>query len=116
MQHDHESLLLHGFPTAHPEHHPHSNVDWVGITAMLASLVALFIVTTSPDHFLEKHLWEHIIKKHLFKIFLWTFGALLFIHFGLEFLHMENWIKDNLITILLFAVLVGIIPESGPHI
>lgn len=80
------------------------------------SLVGLFIIATVPDHFISKHLWEHIIKKHLVKIFLWTFGALLFIHYGMEYLSIKEWMETNQITIILIAVLVGIIPESGPHI
>jgi hypothetical protein len=50
------------------------------------------------------------------RVFLWTFGAFLVIHVGLEFLHMEDWIRENTLSILLVAVLVGVIPESGPHI
>jgi len=38
------------------------------------------------------------------------------IHVGLEFLHLEDLVRDNLFSILLLAVLVGVIPESGPHI
>ena len=29
---------------------------------------------------------------------------------------LENWIKANQLTILIIAVLVGLIPESGPHL
>ena len=28
---------------------------------------------------------------------------------------MEEWVKANLITIMLVAALIGIIPQSGPH-
>jgi hypothetical protein len=119
LLHDHDNILLHGAHDHAHHHHAHESgihLGWVGITALISALIALFIVITSPDHFLRQHLWEHIIKKHLLKIFLWTLGALIFIYFGLEFLHIEDWIKDNPYTILLIALLVGIIPESGPHI
>lgn len=89
--------------------------DWKMITFLGAILFALFVVTTVPDHFLKKHLWDHLIKKHLLRIFLWTFGALILIHYLEIYLDLDQWIKGNYITILIFAVLLGVIPESGPH-
>jgi len=89
--------------------------NWVKITLLISSLFALFVVSTVPDHFLERHLWEHVLKKHLLKIFFWTFGALLFIHFLENYLNLEAWIQTNKFAILIIAILVGIIPESGPH-
>ncbi len=90
--------------------------DWIKITFTLGALFSLFVVSTVPDHFLEAHLWEHVVKRHLLRIFLWTFGALLFIHVIEQYLDLENIVKDNHFWILLIAVLVGIIPESGPHL
>jgi hypothetical protein len=90
--------------------------DWKKITFTLGAGFALFVVLSVPDHFLEQHLWEHVVKKHLTRIFLWTFGALLAIHYLDAYLNMSEWIHDNLFLILLIAVLVGIIPESGPHL
>jgi hypothetical protein len=89
--------------------------NWKRIIFLAISLIELFIVVTVPDHFMSKHLWGHVIKKHFLKIFLWTFGAFLVIHVGLEFLHLDDWVQNNLVTILVIALLVGIIPESGPH-
>jgi len=92
------------------------NWDWKKITFTLGAGFALFVVLTVPDHFLEQHLWEHVIKKHLARIFLWTFAALLAIHYLDSWLNFDEWIQDNLFLVLLIAVLVGIIPESGPHL
>lgn len=89
--------------------------DWKKITFTLGSLVSLFIIITVPDHFLEEHLYKHVIKNHLLKIFLWTFGALLIVHFIEHYLDMTSWLKDNTTTLLVIATAVGIIPESGPH-
>ncbi|MBL6964001.1 MAG: arsenic efflux protein [Bacteroidetes bacterium] len=116
LLHDHTNILMHGAQEVAHEHGHESHLNWVKISALIAAFITLFIVTTSPNHFLQQHLWEHIIKKHVFKIFLWTLGALLFIHFGLEFLNINAWIQDNPYVILILAVLIGIIPESGPHI
>ena len=68
-----------------------------------------------PDHFINEHLWGHVIKKHFLKVFLWTFGALILIEFALPELNAEMWMKENPVTLLLIACLIGIIPESGPH-
>jgi len=90
--------------------------DWKKITFTIGAGFALFVVLTVPDHFLEQHLWGHVIKKHLARIFFWTFGALLAIHYLDAYLNVSEWIQDNLFLVLLIAVLVGIIPESGPHL
>jgi len=90
--------------------------NWKKIIFLIVSLIEVFIVFTVPDHFLNKHLWGHVIRRHFLKVFIWTFGAFLVIHIGLEFLHLEDWLKDNFMSVMIIAVLVGIIPESGPHL
>jgi hypothetical protein len=90
--------------------------DWKKITFAVGAGFSLFVILTVPDHFLEQHLWEHVIKRHLAKIFLWTFGALLAIHYLDTWLNIAEWIQDNLYIVLVIAVLVGTIPESGPHL
>jgi len=89
---------------------------WKKLTLLAAFLFTLFIIITVPDHFLKDHLWVHIVKQHIPRIFLWTFGAMLFIHFLLNYLNMESWIMDKMFVVLLIAVLIGFIPESGPHL
>jgi len=54
--------------------------NWKKITFVIGSVVSLFIIITVPDHFLKEHLYEHVIKKHLLRVFLWTLGALLVVH------------------------------------
>ncbi len=90
--------------------------DWKRITFAIGAGFSLFVILTVPDHFLEQHLWEHVVKKHLLRIFLWTLGALLAIHFLDKWLDISTLIQDNLYIVLIIAVLVGIIPESGPHL
>ncbi|MCD4665519.1 MAG: putative manganese transporter [Bacteroidales bacterium] len=89
---------------------------WLKITILLTVSFSLFVVVSVPEHFLKKHLWEHIVKVHVPRIFLWTFGTLLAIHFLMDFVDVQSWISDNMLTVLIIAVLVGIIPESGPHL
>jgi hypothetical protein len=80
------------------------------------SIFLLFLTARAGDHFIREHLWGHVVKKHFKTIFFWTFGALLVIRFGMQFLDIEHWLKDNIILMILIAVLIGIIPESGPHL
>ena len=90
--------------------------SWINITLILTAVFGLFVVTTVPNHFLEKHLWEHVLKKHLFKVFLWTLGTLAAIHFLESVIEFNSWIEANLWIVLIFAVIIGLIPESGPHL
>lgn len=96
--------------------HGHGEWNWFKITFLLVIVFALFIFITVPDHFLTEHLWGHIIKKHFLKIFLWTFGALLAIALLFEYADFSEWVTENHFYILLLAVFIGIIPESGPHL
>ena len=81
----------------------------------MVSLVVVWFIGTVNEHIVKEHLWDHVIRKHFLSIFLWTFGALLVIELGLHYLDMESWINSNIPWMILLAVLVGIIPESGPH-
>lgn len=90
--------------------------SWLRLTLAILIFVALFIVSTVPEHFLEEHLWNHVVKAHVPRMFLWTFAALLFMHILVDQLHLEGWMQQNQLIVLLMACLVGLIPESGPHL
>jgi len=89
---------------------------WIKITLILSFTFALFVVVSVPEHFFKEHIWNHIVKKHLPRIFLWVFGILLFMHFLINYIDVESWISNNMFVVLLLAVLIGFIPESGPHL
>ncbi len=93
----------------------HHEFDWIRATFVFVSVVALSLFLFVSDHFLEEHLWGHVIKKHFLKIFFWTFAALLLVQVLGQFFDINAWISDNLWIVLIVAVLIGIIPESGPH-
>jgi hypothetical protein len=90
--------------------------DWKKVTFLSGSLFMLFIFVTVPEHFLKEHLYRHILKKHLLRLFLWTCGAFAAIHFIQSGIILEDILANNTVMILLLAVLVGMIPESGPHL
>jgi len=93
-----------------------SQWNWIRITLLIVTVTALFIVATVPDHFLEEHLWKHVAKVHVPRVFLWTFGTLLLMNLLMNRLNVEIWLQDNQLVVLLVACLVGLIPESGPHL
>jgi len=90
--------------------------NWIRITLLVTSVIGLFIVCTVPDHFLEEHLWQHVMKKHVPRIFMWTFGALLLIGLGNQYFDIAELVQANKLIVLMVAGLVGLIPESGPHL
>jgi hypothetical protein len=89
---------------------------WLNLLFVGLSILVLALIAAVNEHFLEVHLWGHLIKKHFLKIFVWTFGALLLIQYGLQYFDVQHWISENPMPILFAAALIGIIPESGPHI
>jgi len=98
------------------ENNHEEHISWVKVTFIFISLLALFIIITVPEHFLEEHLWNHIIKKHFIKVFLWTFGVLSLVYLLSLFVDIEKLVAGNLHMILILAVLIGVLPESGPHL
>ena len=90
--------------------------DWMNVLFAALSVIVLFVLIFGSDHFVEGHLWNHIVKKHLPTIFAWTFGVLLVLGIALQYVDIENWISDNTVLMILLATLIGIIPESGPHL
>lgn len=89
---------------------------WINMVFAAASLIILLLVAASPEHFVKEHIWNHVLKRHLLSTFLWTFGALLVISLALENFDIEPWLRENSYYVLLLAALVGLIPESGPHL
>ena len=89
--------------------------DWMNVLFAGLSVIMLFVLLLGSDHFVEEHLWNHIIKKHLPTIFAWTFGVLLVVGICLQYIDIDHWISGNTALMIVLATLIGIIPESGPH-
>ncbi len=90
--------------------------SWKRITFVTLLSLAEFIVFTAPEHYLIEHIWGHIAKRHLWRVFLWSFGALVVVDVGLKFWNLETFVQTHMSWVLLVASLVAIIPESGPHL
>ncbi len=116
--HIHEAGSGHG-------HHLHAHAEpgnilfgerWLNLIFAGVSVLTFFLIASVDNHFLEEHLWGHVIKKHFPKIFCWTLGTLVVVHLLLHYAAINTWISDNRLLVLLAAILIGLIPESGPHL
>lgn len=114
-EHNHTAECTHG--------HIHADVTLdilneksINIVFAIISIITLFFTATANEHFIKDHLWKHVIKRHMVSIFLWTFGTLLICNIGMQYLDVAHWINHNMAFVILLAILIGIIPESGPHL
>ncbi len=67
-------------------------------------------------HFIKEHVWKHVIKRHLPTIFAWTYGVLALFGILSLYIDLDTWINDNTWLMILLATVIGLIPESGPHL
>ena len=111
LEHEHEGVETHdghGFNLL--------SEDWMNMLFAGLSVVMLAVAAFGTDHFVEGHLWSHVIAKHVPTIFAWTFGVLVLLGFVTEVFDISAWISANTPLMILLATLIGIIPESGPHL
>jgi hypothetical protein len=80
------------------------------------ALLSFFVLLEAPAHFLQEHFLHHIVKKHAPRLIFWTFIAYLTIQLVFDALWLQDLVRQHPVTTMIFAVLVGLIPESGPHI
>ena len=93
-----------------------SGWGWIRVSLLVAAALTLFVVTTAPDHFLNKHLWQHVVLGHIPRIFLWVLGVLVVITVLHRFVDIGSFVRGNSWLVLPLAGIVGIVPESGPHL
>ncbi len=123
---EHHHCHIHGQqPTANSQqstvnghhHHDHGGeADWIRIILIILFVAILIIVIAAEEHFLEEHLWQHVIKVHLPKIFFWTFAVILCLTVLNNYVNIHNIIDSKPFIVLLIAILIGLIPQSGPHL
>lgn len=89
---------------------------WERITLVISTIIGLVIVIFVSKHFLTDHLWQHTVKKHIPRIFLWTIGTFAFLEIVLHNLHIEHYLENNYWIVLAIALIIGIIPQSGPNL
>ncbi len=92
-----------------------SSVALRGILLGLGALT-LFVVLTVPEHFLQEHLWRHVVLQHVPRIFAWTAGALLLTEVAMRVWPQSAPSATTHWLVLAAASFLGLIPESGPHL
>lgn len=110
-----------GFLEHGHEGHEHGSLElldeeWMNMLFAVLSIAVLGVIVCASDHFVEEHLWHHVVVKHLGSIVGWTFGVLVAMELLLSVFDVSAWISGNTALMILFAALVGLIPESGPHL
>lgn len=88
---------------------------WMRFALIALCGVCIWITIFGTDHFLEEHVWRHVIKKHMPTVFLWTFGVLFAFEILSQYMDIPFFVQQNKYLMLMAACLLGIIPESGPH-
>jgi hypothetical protein len=89
--------------------------NWMRITLVVLLSFGTILGIATTEHYLRIHIIDHVIRKHMLRVFLWTFGALLVLSFLPSSEVVQDFIQGHIWVIFLFAGLLGIIPESGPH-
>lgn len=90
--------------------------EWMYWLFSVLSLTLIIVLCLARDHFVEEHLWHHIVCRHLPGILAWTAGTVLVVEFLMHSIDISSWISDNTALMVLLAALIGLIPESGPHL
>ncbi|MCX7953738.1 MAG: arsenic efflux protein [Bacteroidales bacterium] len=97
----------------------HRTLSFELIFYLILSLLTLYILIVVPEHFLTEHLWEHIIKKHFFKLFIWTLIVIALITVIQHFIPeatIKKMLEKNYFYLLFTSILVGFFPVSGPNL
>lgn len=67
-------------------------------------------------HFLQEHVYGHIVRKHLLSLFLWLFLTLLALKLVGAHLDLQAVLPNSHLLLVVLAALIGLLPESGPHL
>ena len=102
----------------HTYSHVHSPFEGENLIFLIVGFLTLILLLTVNTHFLEEHIWNHVIKKHFLKIFLWVLAIMLLVKLlgfliPIEMLSYHAWGK---LILLMIALLIALIPESGPNL
>jgi hypothetical protein len=90
--------------------------DWTRAAILALVALGLFVVVTVPDEYLVEHLWRHVARHHLPRVFAWTLGTLVALSLFQYFWDLDSLLSGQLAWVLLLAALVGLLPDSGPHL
>jgi hypothetical protein len=90
--------------------------NWIRVAILFLLAVGAFVMVTVPDHYLIEHVGHHITRHHLPRIFAWTLGTLLILTVSEHFFDLHAIVSGHMVWVLAAAALIGIVPDSGPHL
>jgi hypothetical protein len=90
--------------------------DWRRISIVILLFVISMILGTVPEHYLREHITGHLLKKHLVRIMIIAFLALLIVKILTLSVELRPYIQNNIWLVFLGGVLLGVLPTSGPHL
>lgn len=101
----------------HDGDHEHG-FDLNTIFFILFASLSLIVVLVVKNHFLEEHIWHHVIGEHFLKIFLGTFAAFAIIFVVVNVCDLKEIIEsfgnqNVYIVCLLAAIILGLFPFFG---
>lgn len=81
-------------------------------------LAAFVCVWKSSAHFVDEHLWHHVVGQHFLKVFLWTFAVLAAVEWAGTRWELGGWLETGGGRWLVFAGSVGLgwLPTAGPNL
>lgn len=72
--------------------------------------------TAGWRHHLREHIWGHIVRTHLWRTALWSYGTLFLTELGMRHLGLSTLAAEYPLALLVSAGVLGLIPQSGPHL
>jgi hypothetical protein len=88
----------------------------INLLFLAVAAAALVVVVRADGQLLERHLWRHVVKKHFVRILLWTLGSLVLVAVLNRYVEAQAWVRGNLLYMYAAAMLIGLVPASGPHL
>lgn len=92
------------------------DAPWIRVALLTLLPIVLVVVLTVPEHYLRKHIVDHIVRRHLGRVLVWTFGALVVLDVCLQYWDVAGFVDQHMAIVFLTAALLGLIPTSGPHL
>lgn len=83
---------------------------------ILVGVGVFYVVISASDHFIEEHFIGHVFKKHFPRLFAWSVLAFTVVTLSQQNTSFESFIQSKQWVILLLTILLGFIPDSGPHL
>ncbi|MCP4895518.1 MAG: hypothetical protein GY906_00975 [bacterium] len=102
--------------TGHTLEQAHQGLDLEAWIFLIVGLVGIVLVAVAPEHDLGEHLWRHLALHHAPRIFAWTASTLVIVAVLNYRFHLEALVEGRGVWLLVGGALLGLIPQSGPHL